>query len=378
MLKKYSPVDLRKASTGGGDDVSLRIFHESEIIHSSFDAVSFYQESNLEGMGLEEKFTNNYIAPEAYYSIVSGCTIGPRLAGLSRYWPFFFGESYVWNFINSLAKKAYEEKGIFRAENDVIYWDEEKYPTLKIPGLSVWFYPFGNLDHFLRECLPAIIFLKEEGIRFSEINFICSEISSSFYAFLIDIGIPASSIIVTGNRWIYCEKIILPCFGSFGHLHTPGKYYSLILNEILSRVSKGGVGFQKRIYVSRMRARARKIINEEVIEEGLKKRGFMILDPGDYSIRDQVNLFKDASFVLGPHGMGIANYGFAKDDSSLFEIMQSNCPRVSYYRTAQLKNGRYSVYWAAPVSPEYCNDGDVYGSVLLSSAKFFSALDKSL
>lgn len=376
MLRNYSPIDLRKASAIVAEGVLTKIFHESEIISSGVEAENFYQDDGLKDGELGKLFTQSYRAPEVYFSEIENCTIGPRLVGFTRYWPFFFGEHYVWNFLSSSAKDAYQKANIFEVASDIISWDKERYPALKIPGVSVWFYPFGNLDHFLRECLPSILLLKESGIGFSEINFICSEINPSFYSLLIDIGIPASSIIVTGNRWIECERLILPCFGSFGHLHSPSRYYTKILDEVLERISSEKAVVYERVYVSRRRAKMRRVINEGVMEDGLVSRGFHIVDPGDYSVKEQINIFKNASLVLGPHGMGIANYAFSKKEANLFEIMQSNCPRVSYYRTAQLKRGKYAAYWVPPVPLEFCNDGDVYGDVLINSKTFFNALDE--
>jgi len=112
-----------------------------------------------------------------------------------------------------------------------------------------------------------------------------------------------------------------------------------------------------------------------VLEPGLKKRGFQIFEPGDFSIKEQIKIFSNASAVVGAHGMGIANYGFANNDSVLFEIMQTNYPRVSYFRTCQLKNGKYFLYWINPVSSNFCDENDFYGSVLIDKNVFFSALD---
>ncbi|WP_084455322.1 glycosyltransferase family 61 protein [Comamonas composti] len=377
MINAYSPIDLRKITLAHGGDASVTKYSSSEKTDFSIKSFNFYQDSDLKFSGLEDIFTAGYSTPEVYLSFLKNCTIGPRLTGFTRYWPMFYDSFYVWNFMSSAAKQSYEKNGIFKKINDTIYWDKDQFPSLKIPGLSVWFYPFGNLDHFLRECLPAIILLKEAGIDFSKINFVCSEISHNFSSFLIDIGIPAESIIITGNRWIECEEIIIPCFGSFGHLHTPSKYYIKALSEILERTKSNKSLFNyDKVYVSRRRAKMRRVLNEETIYSGLENRGFHIVDPGDYSIKDQINIFRNTSCVVGPHGMGVANYGFSLEGALLMEIMQSNCPRVSYFRTAQLKSGKYSAYWVNPIPLKFCLENDSFGDILIDSKNFFAALDE--
>lgn len=374
MKIKYEPLDMRNA-TGVEGVFTIKIENSANIEFNS-NFLSFYQNDDLKHGNLDKIFTKSYLAPTVYYSVVKECSIGPRLKNFPRYWPFFFGENYAWNFLSSDSKSEYKKNGVFDIEDDVITWDKNKYPSLRINGVSVWFYPFGNIDHFYRECLPAIVLLQESGILLSDVKFLCTEISEKMLEFLIFLGVSRSQIIVTGNIWIECEELILPCFGSFGHLHTPTRYYSEVLNFTLKNiVSNGNSGFNK-IYVSRRNAKMRRVLNECVIYSGLEKRGFSIVDPGDYSIKDQVDIFSNASLVVGPHGMGIANYGFSKKTAKLMEVMQSDCPRVSYFRTAQLKNCNYAAYWVPPIALDYCGDGALYGDVLLNKNRFFDSLDE--
>ncbi len=374
MANIFSPVDLRKIGVNELKNAKTYLFDEPKSIVSSLKVESFQNDKSTD-LYHSDIFTENYLTPHVYISEIADCIIGPRVEGFSRYWPFLFDNFYVWNFLNPAVRSKYEEKRVFLNEGEKIIWKKERFPTLRIPGLSIWFYPFGNLDHFLRECLPSILLIKNLGISFSEIKFICQDIKKPFFEFLIELGIPPTSILVTGNNWISCEKLMLPCFGSFGHLHTPTQYYIKTLEWVMEALNIKNIPCEKKIFVSRRNSKARKILNEFVLEPGLKKRGFQIIEPGDFSIKEQIKIFSNSSAVVGAHGMGIANYGFAQNDSVLFEIMQTNCARVSYFRTCQLKNGRYFLYWINPVSSNFCDENDFYGGTLIDKNLFFSALD---
>lgn len=134
----------------------------------------------------------------------------------------------------------------------------------------------------------------------------------------------------------------------------------------------------KRIYVSRKRVKMRRVLNEEALYDGLKQRNFDIIDPGDYSIAEQTLIFSKAEVILGLHGMGIANCVFSKNLKLLCEIIQINCNKISYFRTAQWLNCQYAGYYVTPIDLNYCLDTDSYGDVLIDKNQFFNFLDERL
>ena len=64
----------------------------------------------------------------------------------------------------------------------------------------------------------------------------------------------------------------------------------------------------------------RKIINEKEIKEFLIKKGFSIITLGDLSFIDQINLFKNASQIIGLHGAGFANLTFCQPKTHVIEL----------------------------------------------------------
>ncbi|WP_162427826.1 glycosyltransferase family 61 protein [Pontibacter pudoricolor] len=86
---------------------------------------------------------------------------------------------------------------------------------------------------------------------------------------------------------------------------------------------------KQRIYVSRSKARFRRVINEQELIPVLEKYGFKIVWSEDLSYKDQVQLFYDAEAIVSPHGAGLTNLLFA-EKSKVVEL-----------HPAKIMKGRY-------------------------------------
>ena len=83
--------------------------------------------------------------------------------------------------------------------------------------------------------------------------------------------------------------------------------------------------FPKKFFIDRKDSKSnhrhlRKIINEEEVKEFLLKKDFTIVTLSDYSFEDQINLFNQATEIVGLHGAGLANLTFCKPKTSVIEL----------------------------------------------------------
>lgn len=76
----------------------------------------------------------------------------------------------------------------------------------------------------------------------------------------------------------------------------------------------------KKIFVYREGNLYRKLINKNRICKKLQDKGFIIVNPASMSIREQVNLFGNASIIVAEHGAGLTNVMFAKKSTIVIEI----------------------------------------------------------
>ena len=80
----------------------------------------------------------------------------------------------------------------------------------------------------------------------------------------------------------------------------------------------------RRIYISRNKAKNRRILNEKLLFEKLSKLGFELLYLEELSFREQVNFFSESNTIISPHGAGLANLVFCKPGTKIIEIFPPN------------------------------------------------------
>lgn len=94
-----------------------------------------------------------------------------------------------------------------------------------------------------------------------------------------------------------------------------------LVNALLKglKISKPGSAYKK-IFLSRRKAKARKIVNEDSLLPYLKEMGYEIVYAEDLSFADQVELFASCSSLIALHGAGLTNLMFMPKDSKVLEI----------------------------------------------------------
>ena len=94
--------------------------------------------------------------------------------------------------------------------------------------------------------------------------------------------------------------------------------------------------YGKKIYISRARARARHIINEDAVTQLLNKFGFETVYLEEMSVIDQVTLFSNAHVVVAPHGSGLTNLVFCSPKTIVIELFSPHYLRTDYWMISQL------------------------------------------
>lgn len=97
----------------------------------------------------------------------------------------------------------------------------------------------------------------------------------------------------------------------------------------------------KRLYISRKGSRWRDVVNEDEVVALLEKAGFTRIKLERYSFADQIRLFHEAEFVVGPHGAGLTHLAFCNEGTRVVEIGTPVRPWRMFYEIAHLTNLRY-------------------------------------
>lgn len=344
-----------------------------------FDTICHYscQEDHVDQAEYTKIFTNHFMHPEVFTVTINDCTVGPRPVGVPRFWPILFSEYYALNFISDGAKQAFEKQGALSQDGDDLIINTRELPVIHIPGKCVWFFAFNNMDHLIRETLPSLLTLRELDYKINELTFITPQLSDSLLQFMQALGIPPQNILQFEGRWLSFDELIIPCFTGGGHLHTPTEYYKRTGGLLRERCARflDKEAKPKRIFVSRCRASTRRILNETNIINDLRKRGFSIIDPGNFSRAEQVAMFSQAEVIVGQHGMGLASTIASEKGKLLVEIMSTSLNKVSYFRTAQYCRVAYGCYYVEALPLKYTCSNAFFGDILIDAKKFFAFLD---
>jgi capsular polysaccharide biosynthesis protein len=135
-----------------------------------------------------------------------------------------------------------------------------------------------------------------------------------------------------------------------------GNYHKEILINLRNRFqdeleTKVSNPENRHIYVSRGKAKNRKIINEMHLYEVLKKYGFEMVFFEDMSFIDQCTLAYQTEVLIGNHGAGLSNMLFMKPNSSIIEIRRENDDHNNcFFSLANTLNFDYYYFLTNPLN----------------------------
>jgi capsular polysaccharide biosynthesis protein len=187
-----------------------------------------------------------------------------------------------------------------------------------------------NYGHWLIECLSRFYLFKKS--RFKPNFYILSNNLSFQKQFIEFLEIDNKKILeLKPNTIIQADEIIVPSFinnweiiNLLGHKHYQKQWLpSWIRNIYREKIEPVKCGINK-IYVSRLFAKYRKIENENEIIKILKNRGYKIYFLENMLVKDQIELFSNASIVLGAHGSGFSNMLFCPQNTLICELFSEH------------------------------------------------------
>jgi hypothetical protein len=135
-----------------------------------------------------------------------------------------------------------------------------------------------------------------------------------------------------------------------------------------------------RIYVSRKKAKNRKLVNNQDVLDVFFKYNFKEVCFEDYNFFEQVYLIKNCDVLAGVHGAGFANICFLPEKAKLFELIKEYSSykeeRPSYWRLCSAIDVDYYIQYCKP--KEYGNYDLWVGVNLIVDIKELESNIKSL
>ena len=244
--------------------------------------------------------------------------------------------------------------------NHRFFTTEELPPLEQINGtVAVLCGLSGNVYfHWMVDILPRIEILRRNGINFEQIDwFLINSTKQPFQQETLRIlGIPEDKIIESDRHpYIQAKKLIVPSFS--GHLAWAERWAlefhrQVFLNRSLSTVFKDGfkqkenqnnqvISYPERIYISRNKAKYRRVIHEEKVIDLLSQYGFITIELETLSVVEQASLFANAKVIVSPHGSGLTNIMFCTPETTVIELVSPNYIKHYYWAIAQQLGLKY-------------------------------------
>lgn len=121
---------------------------------------------------------------------------------------------------------------------------------------------------------------------------------------------------------VICENLVLPKFYTkYGLFNKP--LVKKVRQKLNDSVSDEAENFDK-IYITRRKADNRKLLNDEETIAILEKYDFRVICAEDYTLKEQIKIFKSAKYLISIHGAGLTNMLYMPEGSSVWEFRKND------------------------------------------------------
>ncbi|MBV8885321.1 MAG: glycosyltransferase family 61 protein [Chroococcidiopsidaceae cyanobacterium CP_BM_RX_35] len=237
-----------------------------------------------------------------------------------------------------------------------------RFRVRKISGLCSSLLTIGwskNYWHWLYEDLPKIYSLIL-AVPSQKLTMLLPEDLSVVQKEFLKCLLPETFEVmyVPHGTWLKTDRFVMPSFASRrrnGLL--PPQYYEFIRNAVFKKLGLNPVTeLVERIYISRAKAKHRRVINEDQVTEYLARFGFKTVFLEEMSFKEQIDLFRRAEIVVGAHGAGLATTLFSGRIKVL--VLYPNSQPITFFFT-QTKGLGQEHYFLAHDLPNLDDDFEV-------------------
>lgn len=204
----------------------------------------------------------------------------------------------------------------------------------------------ANYYHFLHDVLPRIELVENSG--FDAVDRWYVPATTRFQRELLELLGLDAYVDADAHPHVRADCLVVP--GLPAPIERNPPWVSAFLRRrLLPSVT---VAAGPDIYVTRgAAANNRSVLNEADLLTRLTARGFVAVDPGALSVREQIAAFAGARRIVAPHGAALANLAFASPGSAVIELFPAGCLLPDFWRLACGIPGLSYRYLSAPGGP---------------------------
>jgi hypothetical protein len=191
----------------------------------------------------------------------------------------------------------------------------------RVALLSAYYGDCNNYYHFWTDAVADYWYLGEMGIDLQSVDYFLMPFGRYGWQrqILKICGIPESKVLpLCDFSHLRVSELILPIRPK-GGLRSP-VWLARALRQQADWTPASGPGL-RRIYVSRLDAQRRRLINEQEVITYLEGHGFEIHQCSTLSVEEQQRLFASAGVIIAPHGAALTNIVWSNPGTRLVEFL---------------------------------------------------------
>ena len=179
-----------------------------------------------------------------------------------------------------------------------------------------------NFGHWIFNHLCRLFYVDTATWENSKLV-VSASLSKNYLDTLIEIGVPAKNIfMVSSGQILNVEHLIIPQMpwisNKDGLFVDPGIFPWL---RKLLNVNVKTTGIKdKKIFITRANTKHRRVTNEKELFKIAEGFGFILVDIGNLSVREQLLLGKETSHIISPIGANSSFFLFAPDTTKMLEM----------------------------------------------------------
>lgn len=191
----------------------------------------------------------------------------------------------------------------------------------------------GNIFHWLFEVLPRLRCL-ETVPQLHELPLLVREPLNPFQETTLRLMGIANRIITTNGKSAKVAHLYFPSIASPPSIHP--ETVTWLRHTILGATKGLGPDSQNRkLYISRKDANARRVSNEDELMQALQPLGYECIVMSDLSPQEQIETMRNAKSIVLAHGAAGAHLLFAPTDCQVIELHSPKWPNSVYFTVSK-------------------------------------------
>jgi capsular polysaccharide biosynthesis protein len=227
----------------------------------------------------------------------------------------------------------------------------------RIPGTTALLATAGSdvYYHWMFDLLPRFSLLKKAGLLERIDHFVLNHSGFRFQTESLQaLGINTEKMILSKHHWsfhIAADRLVVPSFPS--RLDRVSNESCVFLRDLFGQsASRLSSGKKRRLYISRNRAAARRLLNEDEVLTVLRPLGFEVISLEDLSVASQVEMFSAAECVIAPHGAGLTNLVFCSPGTKVLDLFSPTWVNPCYWTLCETIGLEYYYLLGEGSAPE--------------------------